>query len=51
MRLRNGKGVENGRAAGVSKCGSALEFSGMEEVLRKAFQSTVATSHPAVCSL
>lgn len=31
MRLRNGKGVENGRAAGVLKCGRDLEFSGREE--------------------
>lgn len=44
----NGKGVENGRAAGVWKCGRDLEFSGMrkENVLSKAFQSNVATENP-----
>lgn len=53
MRLRNGKGVENGRAAGVVKCGEDLEFSGMrkENVLSKAVQGNVARENPETCPL
>lgn len=45
--VKDGKGMEKGRAPGVSDVGE-LEFSGVrkENVLSKAFQSTAITNPP-----